>query len=95
MILDPGYKPSFKGKRWKLISESAKDFVQKCLEKDPADRPSASSALQHPWVSGVAPTSSDVDITIVSQEFRRAELRRRFRKAVNAVRAANRMAAWE
>ena len=68
--------------------------MAKCLDKNPKTRPSA-AALQHPWLAGDAPTSSGEDITIVSQEFRKAELRRRFRKAVNAVRAANRMRAWE
>jgi calcium/calmodulin-dependent protein kinase I len=95
MIIDPQVKPGFKGRQWQKISPQAKDFVQKCLEKNPANRLSAEEALRHPWLAAPAPTSSDVDITGVSQEFRRQELRRRFRKAVNAVKAMNRMAAWE
>ena len=95
MIIDPKIKPTFTAKQWQKISPQAKDFVEKCLTKNPASRLSAEDALRHPWLAAPAPTSSNVDITDVGQEFRRQELRRRFRKAVNAVRAMNRMAAWE
>lgn len=35
---------------WSSVSESAKDLVCKLLTVDPADRPSAHEALQHPWI---------------------------------------------
>eukprot|EP00873_Tetraselmis_striata_P021677 jgi/Tetstr1/441941/TSEL_030148.t1 len=35
---------------WQLISEGAKDFVRSLLTVDPARRPTASSALLHPWL---------------------------------------------
>ena len=95
MIVDPAIQPDYKSRRWAPISAEAKDFVRNCLEKNPEARPGAEEALRHPWLAGGPSTSSDVDITAVSKEFRRAELRRKFRKAVNAVLATNRMAAWE
>ena len=95
MVVDPAVKANTSGRRWAPISAAAKDFVRSCLDKNPETRPGAEEALQHPWLAGDASTSSDVDITAVSKEFRRAELRRKFRKAVNAVLASNRMAAWE
>jgi calcium-dependent protein kinase len=37
---------------WEGVSDDAKDFVSKLLEKDPAKRPSAREALKHPWLAG-------------------------------------------
>eukprot|EP00536_Pseudo-nitzschia_multiseries_P015732 jgi/Psemu1/263185/estExt_Genewise1Plus.C_9420002 len=34
---------------WDLVSDSAKDFVQSLLAKDPEQRPSAAEAANHPW----------------------------------------------
>lgn len=33
-------------------SASARDFLQLCLHRDPAQRPSAQQLLQHPWLAG-------------------------------------------
>ena len=30
-----------------------KDFICKCLEKNPAKRPTASELLQHPWIKSM------------------------------------------
>lgn len=37
-------------KRWKTISEEAKDLVSKLLENNPADRIPLDEALKHPWI---------------------------------------------
>jgi calcium-dependent protein kinase len=39
----------FNGKGWALVSESAKDLINKLLEKSVNKRPSAEEALNHPW----------------------------------------------
>lgn len=44
-------EPTFHGYRWEKVSAEAKDFVQKCLEKEYAKRPSAKDCLQHPWLT--------------------------------------------
>jgi calcium-dependent protein kinase len=36
--------------RWNLISDAAKDFVNKLFKKSPVDRMSAEQALRHPWI---------------------------------------------
>lgn len=35
---------------WDAIDEKAKDFVKKLLVVDPATRPTAAQALEHPWI---------------------------------------------
>eukprot|EP00873_Tetraselmis_striata_P021742 jgi/Tetstr1/442006/TSEL_003156.t1 len=35
---------------WQLVSEGARDFVKSLLTVNPADRPTASGAMQHPWL---------------------------------------------
>lgn len=45
-------KLNFKRSCWDGISDEAKDFVAKLLNKDPAKRPTAKEALKHPWLRG-------------------------------------------
>lgn len=42
---------SFTGDSWKDISDEAKNFITKCLNKDPNWRPSAEQALNHQWLT--------------------------------------------
>ena len=39
--------------KWKNISNSAKDFVKLCLNKNASERPSASKAVEHKWFKNV------------------------------------------
>jgi len=50
---DYAFDPPF----WSKISEEAKDFVQRCLRGDPAERMSVPEALAHPWIQSLADTS--------------------------------------
>ncbi|KAF9619176.1 hypothetical protein IFM89_005730 [Coptis chinensis] len=60
-------KPDFKRKPWPSISESAKDFVQKLLVKDPRARLTAAQALSHPWVrEGGDASEIPIDISVLS-----------------------------
>jgi calcium-dependent protein kinase len=43
-------KYTFKGRRWKEVSDEAKNFIETLLVQDPADRPSAAVALRHEWL---------------------------------------------
>ena len=50
----------------KDISEDGRDFLSKCLERDPAKRMDVKTALQHPWlrlgdVAGTGPQLSCID----------------------------------
>lgn len=51
MLNDP-LEPLFEKSWWSGISAEAKDFCRLLLNRDPAQRPSAKEALQHPWLRG-------------------------------------------
>ncbi|KAJ0971007.1 hypothetical protein J5N97_018966 [Dioscorea zingiberensis] len=60
-------KPDFRKKPWPSISNSAKDFVQKLLVKDPRARLTAAQALSHPWVrEGGDASEIPIDISVLS-----------------------------
>jgi calcium/calmodulin-dependent protein kinase (CaM kinase) II len=71
------------------ISDSAKDIISKLLTVDPAKRLTAAQALDHPWVKGDAsetPLSSEF-----KDELKKWTARRRFKGAINAVLALNKL----
>lgn len=51
-------KYSFTGEPWPSVSNLAKDFVERILTVDPAQRLSAGQALKHPWIVSMAAASS-------------------------------------
>jgi len=53
---------------WKLLSDTAVDFIRFILIKDPNERPSALECLQHPWIAdGSSLDSSPVDPTVIQR----------------------------
>lgn len=40
----------FKGPEWDRVSDEAKDFCRKLMQKNPRDRMPASEAIMHPWI---------------------------------------------
>ncbi|KAG9124899.1 hypothetical protein FRC07_009806 [Ceratobasidium sp. 392] len=74
---------------WSHISESAKDFIKFLLNPDPAARPTAAEALKHPWLTKRSSSVPDIDISAGLRT--KYTPRQRWRHAINAVRAANRL----
>ena len=70
------YRPMF-GDHWRGISNNAKAFIQCCLELDPKKRMTAGQALAHPWLGHLSQAPTP---------------RRKFRAAVQCVRATWRLA---
>jgi len=50
---------SFDDRIWQTISENAKSFIRQLLIYNPDERPSASVALQHPWLTALATLQVD------------------------------------
>ncbi|KAI9006181.1 kinase-like domain-containing protein [Gaertneriomyces semiglobifer] len=92
-ILNARY--SFAHDYWYDISEQAKDFIRRLLLVNPKERMTARQALQHPWLlmhpHGVpAPVTPKVDLMPTVRE--RFNARQTFRKAVDVVKAVNKLA---
>ncbi|XP_021340425.1 calcium/calmodulin-dependent protein kinase type IV-like [Mizuhopecten yessoensis] len=87
-ILKVDYK--FDPTVWSKISENAKDFITRLLQKDPRKRLSVDAALRHPWVIG---TAAKGDHLIETQEkIREFNARRRLKAAVGGVLFASKAA---
>lgn len=42
------------------LSDEGKDFVRKCLQRNPLHRPTAKQLLEHPFVNNVAPLERSI-----------------------------------
>lgn len=56
-----GTELDFSTDRWLSVNESARDFVQQLLTKDPRTRPTANELLKHPWLKGAGVVSKPPD----------------------------------
>ncbi|KAK0713086.1 calcium/calmodulin-dependent protein kinase type I [Lasiosphaeria miniovina] len=82
---------------WRGVSDSAKDFIKRCLTIDPSRRMTAHEALQHPFVAGWARATAgglgDADkgqnlLPTVKKNF---NARRTLHAAIDTVRAINKL----
>jgi len=82
---------------WEGVSEIARNFVRTCLTIDPAKRPTAKGALEHPWLSSPDPhfvpdpQSAVGTPTDLLPQIRKAfDAKKTFRKAVLSMMAIRR-----
>ena len=57
-------KYSFADACWSNISEKAKDLINKLLTLNPESRPSAETALQHPWILEMSASVVDSSLAV-------------------------------
>ena len=57
-------KFSYSDPCWSNISDKAKDMINQLLTYDVEKRPSASSALQHPWVTEMSHSQVDANLAV-------------------------------
>ncbi|ORX54885.1 calcium/calmodulin-dependent protein kinase I delta short [Piromyces finnis] len=81
-ILEADYV--FEKEYWGEISENAKDFIRKLLVVDPNDRMNCEQALKHKWLTTATNTS-------VIENVKKFNAKKTFKKAVQAVTAANQL----
>lgn len=80
---------------WRGVTDSAKDFIRRCLTVDPGKRMTAHEALQHPFVAGWARGPNGVEgdkgqnlLPTVKKNF---NARRTLHAAIDTVRAINKL----
>ncbi|KAL7419901.1 Calmodulin-dependent protein kinase cmk2 [Cryptotrichosporon argae] len=78
---------SFHEAYWKKISMTARDFIRRLLEPDPAKRMSADEALRHPWLAEGPSPGRDTDLSSHIRE--NFDVRRTWSGALSVVKAAN------
>lgn len=78
---------------WRSVSQTARQFINRCLTVDPKERMTAHEALAHPWIS--PGTASDANakgsedlLPIVKKNF---NARRRLHQAIDTIRAINKL----
>ncbi|XP_040291090.1 myosin light chain kinase 2, skeletal/cardiac muscle isoform X2 [Bufo bufo] len=76
---------------FELVSEEAKDFISNLLVREKSGRMSAGQCLKHPWLNDLARKAKLCNRLLKSQmELRKYMMRRRWKKNMFAVAAANR-----
>lgn len=76
----------FHDRYWKNVSAEAKDFILTLLKPNPAERPTATEALNLPWLRTKA--STEHDLSGLRENF---SPRAKWKNAIDAVRAAGRL----
>lgn len=79
---------------WRGVSQTAQDFIKRCLTIDPNSRMTAQEALQHPWMNPPQdPNEADLGsgedlLPTVKKNF---NARRTLHRAIDTVRAINKL----
>lgn len=83
---------------WANVSETARDFVKKCLTIDPNRRPTAEQLLKHKWLADLTPhfvadpeSSTGQPVNLLPHIQKQFDARKTFRRAVHTVTALKRM----
>jgi len=74
---------------WDEVSEDAKDLIRRMLVVNPEQRETAEQLLQHKWITGT--DVSTVALTSALKEMKAFNARRKFKAAVQTVKAVNRV----
>ncbi|XP_072276778.1 calcium/calmodulin-dependent protein kinase type 1 isoform X2 [Pyxicephalus adspersus] len=70
---------------WDDISDSAKDFIQHLMEKDPSKRITCDQALQHPWIAGDTALDKNIHES-VSEQIRKNFAKSRWKRPFQIVK---------
>ena len=76
---------------WRGVSNTAREFIKRCLTIDPTARMTAHEALSHPWISpdaGAGQSHEEDLLPIVKKNF---NARRTLHAAIDTIRAINKL----
>ena len=77
---------------WDPVSDTAKDFVARCLTVDMNKRPTIAQVLDHPWLASPRQEDGLNDLTQTARELRVFNARRRLRGFFRAAILSNQLA---
>lgn len=80
-------KYEFPSPYWDNVSKDAKDFIDFMLVTNPVERPTISEVLKHKWLVG----DSNSNLTANLDKLREYNATRKFKNAVNGIKAVARM----
>ena len=88
LVADYSFTPK---EYWRSVSQTAREFIQRCLTIDPTKRITAHEALSHEWIAGPESGRGEDDLLpVVKKNF---NARRTLHKAIDTVRAINQLRA--
>ncbi|KFY50755.1 hypothetical protein V496_09186, partial [Pseudogymnoascus sp. VKM F-4515 (FW-2607)] len=76
---------------WRGVSDSAKDFVSRCLTVDPSARPTAQEALAHPFLAARPAEEQGEQSDLLPTVRKNFNARRTLHAAIDTVRAINKL----
>ncbi|KAL5354058.1 Calcium/calmodulin-dependent protein kinase type I [Pseudogymnoascus australis] len=76
---------------WRGVSDSAKDFVSRCLTVDPSARPTAQEALAHPFLAARPAEEQGKQSDLLPTVRKNFNARRTLHAAIDTVRAINKL----
>lgn len=87
-------KINFSSNSWSSVSAEAKDFIRCLLTVNPADRLTANSAMQHPWLKCDEKILGENNLNENLANLRHFNAMQKFKSAVNCVIATNKFASF-
>lgn len=90
---------SFNYHSFEDVSEQAKDFIRSLLQKEPKKRLTAEKAIKHIWIQSNTQSietpepNNELILSVTKTKLKRYVIKRRWRKAVQAILALRRMGA--
>ncbi|CAK8690153.1 unnamed protein product [Clavelina lepadiformis] len=75
---------------WDDISQSAKSFISRLMEKQPSKRYTCDEALKDPWIAGDAASSKNIH-DHVSKNIQKNFARSKWKQAINVINATNKI----
>ncbi|KAF2399751.1 Pkinase-domain-containing protein [Trichodelitschia bisporula] len=92
LIADYSFTPT---EYWRNVSDTARDFIKRCLTVDPHARLTAHAALQHPWIREDEVKTSKDGVDLLPTVRKNFNARTKLHAAIDTIRAINQLRAGQ
>lgn len=89
---DYSYTPT---EYWSSVSQTARDFIDRCLTVDPHARHTAHQALQHPWIVSDEKEHVKAGVDLLPNVKKNFNARVKLHAAIDTIRAINQLRAGQ